>query len=49
MVGVASGEVNELRTNEILRRNKTIIGYFLAEYFEKAPEKVRRDMRGWRW
>ena len=40
VVGIAGGEVNEIRTNEILRRNKTIIGYFLAEYFEKAPEKV---------
>jgi NADPH2:quinone reductase len=40
VVGIASGEINEVRTNEILRRNKTIIGYFLAEYFEKAPEKV---------
>ena len=40
VVGIAGGEVNEIRTNEILRRNKTIIGYFLAEYFEKAPQKV---------
>lgn len=40
VVGIAGGEVNEIRTNEILRRNKTIVGYFLAEYFEKAPEKV---------
>lgn len=40
VVGIASGDVNEIRTNEILRRNKTIIGYFLAEYFEKAPDKV---------
>lgn len=40
VVGIAGGEINEIRTNEILRRNKTIIGYFLAEYFEKAPEKV---------
>jgi NADPH:quinone reductase len=40
VVGIASGDVNEIRTNEILRRNKTIIGYFLAEYFEKAPQQV---------
>lgn len=40
VVGIAGGEINELRTNEILRRNKTIVGYFLAEYFEKAPQKV---------
>lgn len=40
VVGIAGSEVNEIRTSEILRRNKTIIGYFLAEYFEKAPQAV---------
>ncbi len=41
--GIASTEVNQLHTNEILRRNKTIIGYFLGEYFEKARDHVVRD------
>lgn len=40
VVGIASGEVQELRTNEILKRNRTIVGYFLAEYFEHARDRV---------
>lgn len=44
VLGIASSSVNQLQTNEILRRNKTIIGYFLAEYFEKAPQKVQQGI-----
>lgn len=40
VLGIAGSEVNEIRTSEILKRNKTIIGYFLAEYLEKARQKV---------
>lgn len=40
VLGIASGEVVQISTNEILKRNKPIIGYFLAVYFEKAPHLV---------
>lgn len=40
VVGIAGSEVNEIRTTEILKRNTTIVGYFLAQYFEKAPDRV---------
>lgn len=43
VLGIASTEVNEIRTSEILRRNKTIVGYFLSEYFEKARDRVVQD------
>lgn len=40
VLGIASNEVVQVSTSEILKRNKPIIGYFLAVYFEKAPHLV---------
>jgi len=40
VLGIANGEPVQIGTNEILKRNKAIIGYFLAVYFEKAPHLV---------
>ena len=40
VLGIANGEPVQIGTNEILKRNKAIIGYFLSVYFEKAPHLV---------
>lgn len=37
VLGIANGQPVDISTSEILKRNKPIIGYFLAVYFEKAP------------
>jgi NADPH2:quinone reductase len=40
VLGIANGQPVEVSTSEILKRNKPIIGYFLAVYFEKAPHLI---------
>ena len=40
VLGIANGEPVNISTSEILKRNKAIIGYFLAVYFEKTPHLV---------
>ncbi len=40
VLGIANGQPVEVSTSEILKRNKPIIGYFLAVYFEKAPHRI---------
>jgi NADPH2:quinone reductase len=40
VLGIANGQPVDISTSEILKRNKAIIGYFLAVYFEKTPHLV---------
>jgi NADPH2:quinone reductase len=44
VLGIANRQPVEVSTFEILQRSKSIIGYFLAIYFQKYPQQIAHDV-----
>jgi len=44
VLGIANRQPVEISTFEILQRSKSIIGYFLAIYFQKYPLQIAQDV-----